>query len=74
MRIDRPARAASFLLTIAVGVAFTIAGCGPGGDGKTAEVSPEALQKTQDMLNNMHKNMQEKHRAQGKTKTAGKGP
>jgi len=71
MRIDRPARAASLLLTLAVGVAWMIAGCGSGGDGKTAEVSPEAQQKTQDMLNNMHKQMEGQHKATGKATRRG---
>ena len=62
------------MLVIAVGIAFTIAGCGPGGNGKTAEVSPEAQKKTEDMLNNMYKHMKEKHKGEGKTKSVRKGP
>jgi hypothetical protein len=69
MRIDR---SASFLLTVAVGVAFTIAGCGSAGDGQTVEVSSEAQKKTQDMLSNMHKNMQLRHKAQGKAAKKGR--
>jgi hypothetical protein len=71
MRIDRPTRAASFLLTIAVGMAFTNAGCGSGGDGTQVKVSPEVEKKTQDMLGNMHKNMAEQHKAKN---AAAKGP
>jgi hypothetical protein len=71
MRIDRPARSTSFLLTIAVGVAFSIAGCG-GGDGETVKVSDEAQKKTQDMLGGMQKKMQDMHKAD--KKGARRGP
>jgi hypothetical protein len=62
MRIDRPARTASFLLTVAVGVAFTTTGCGLGGD-ETVRISPDAQKKTQDMLGNMQKKMFDLHKA-----------
>jgi hypothetical protein len=65
MRIDRNARATSLLLTIPVGVALTIAGCG-GGEGETVKVSDEAQKKTQDMLGGMQKKMQDLHKGQGK--------
>jgi hypothetical protein len=70
MRIDRPTRAASFLLTIALGVAFTNAGC-DSGDQTQVKVSPEVEKKTQVMLGNMHKNMAEQHKAKN---AAAKGP
>jgi hypothetical protein len=66
MRIDRLVRTAAFPLMIAVGVAFTNAGCGSGGDGQTATVSPEVQKKTDDMLGNMHKNMELQHKAKGR--------
>ena len=62
MRIDRPAGAVSFLLMIAVGLALTNAGC-DSGDNTQAKVSPEVEKKTQDMLGNMHKNMELQHKA-----------
>jgi hypothetical protein len=66
MKSFRPARTASFLLTLAVGIALATGGCGSGGDGTTVEVSKEAQQKTQDMLTNISKQMQEKNKAAGK--------
>jgi hypothetical protein len=70
MRIDRPARATSFLLTIALGVAFTNAGC-DSGDPTQVKVSPEVQKKTEDMLKGMQKKMEDQHRPKG---AAPKGP
>ena len=67
MRIDR---SASLLLSIAVGVAFTIAGCGSGGD--TVTVSPEAEKKTQEMLGGMQKKMQDMHKGDKKATKRGR--
>ncbi len=69
MRIDRPIRSACLSLTFAVGVAWTIAGCGSG-DGTSAEVSPEAQKKVQTMLTNMPNMMKEKKQAEAATKKA----
>jgi hypothetical protein len=66
MRMDRFARTAAVSLTIAAGLAFTNAGCDSGGDGQTAKVSPEVQKKTDDMLGNMHKNMENVHKNKGK--------
>ena len=65
MRIDRPARAASVLLTIAVSVAFTNAGCDSGGDPTQVKVSPEVQTKTEEMLKGMQKRMEDQHRPKG---------
>ena len=59
-------RSATILVTLAVGVAMTINGCGSSGDGEMVNMSPEVQKKTEDMLTNMHKNMEEKHRPAGK--------
>jgi hypothetical protein len=67
MSIDRFTRTAAFPLTIAVGVAFTNAGCNSaGGDSQTAKVPQEVQKKTEEMLSNMHKNMEIQHKAKGK--------
>jgi hypothetical protein len=67
MRIDRLARTAAFPLAIAVGVAFTNAGCGSaGGDGQTAQVPQDVQKKTEEMLNNMHKKMELQHKGKGR--------
>jgi hypothetical protein len=67
MRIDRLVRTAAFPLTIAVGVAFTNAGCdSAGGDGQSVTVSPDVQKKTDDMLRNMQKKMEDQHRPKGK--------
>jgi hypothetical protein len=62
MRIDR---SASLVIMLVVGIALTLAGCGSGG-GDTAQVAPEVQKKTQDMLTNMHKNMEVQHKGEGK--------
>jgi hypothetical protein len=67
MRIDR---SASFPLALVVGVSWTFAGCGSGG-GDTVQVSPDAQKKTQDMLGNMQKKMQDLHKADGKAAKKG---
>jgi hypothetical protein len=67
MNFDRFVRTAAFPLAIAVGVAFTNAGCdSAGGDGQTAKVPQEVQKKTEDMLSSMHKNMENQHKAKGK--------
>ncbi len=65
MQTDRYARPASLMLALAVAIASPIAGCNSG-SGTTVEVSPEAQKKTQDMLNNMHKQMETKHKDMSK--------
>jgi hypothetical protein len=61
-------RSACFLLTLVVGVSWTFTGCG-GSGGATAEVSPDAQKKTQDMLENMQKKMKDLHKADPKGAT-----
>jgi hypothetical protein len=63
MRIDR---STTFLLALAVGVSWTLAGCGSGGDGEMVKMAPEAEKKAQDMLNGMQKKMQDMHKGAGK--------
>jgi hypothetical protein len=59
-------RSATILVALAVGVALTINGCGSSEDGAQVKVSPEVQKKTDDMLTNMHKNMQDQHKSAGK--------
>jgi hypothetical protein len=63
MRTERRCPPASLLLALAVGVSWPITGCGGGGDGDIAQASPEVQKKTEDMLKNMHKNMEAKYKA-----------
>jgi len=58
-------------LAAAVGLAGPLAGCG-GGGGATAEVTPEAQKKTQDMLNQMHDQMKLKYQAAGNAPRKGR--
>ena len=68
MKIDR---SASVLLTLVVGVSWTVPGCGSGG-GDTVQVSPEAQKKTQDMLGSMHEKMKDQHKGDGKAAKKGR--
>ncbi len=70
MQIDRSTRAACLSLTFAVGVAWTIAGCSSG-DGTTAEVTPEAQQKIQNMLTNMPNDMKAEKTGGGRREEGG---
>jgi len=65
MRNDRPFRPASLSLALAVGLG-PLTGCGSGG-GTSVAVAPEAQKKTQDMLNNMHKQMEVQHKSMPKS-------
>ncbi|HEY2158484.1 MAG TPA: hypothetical protein VGH33_22830 [Isosphaeraceae bacterium] len=69
MRFDRR-RTAAVGLSLAVLIGATTAGSGCGGptEGSQAKVPEEVQKKTQDMLNNMAKDMAAKHAADAKAK------
>ena len=64
-------RSASVLLTLVVGISWTVPGCGSGG-GDTVQVSQEVQKKTEDMLGSMHDKMKELHKGDGKAAKKGR--
>jgi hypothetical protein len=68
MRFARVRRALVGMLGVAFVVSLAFSGCGGSQEGKTAQVSPEYMKKTEDMLNRMKSENVAKHQAKNQAK------